>query len=94
MAVVVESTYCDVDVSFVLSQSSPSPSTGASGPPSHKSWLRSGAWSPSRALVEIDRVHLAVSSEASAAPEESESTSAAQAVRCVSLRVDGELDLD
>eukprot|EP00928_Gymnodinium_smaydae_P064087 TRINITY_DN47502_c0_g1_i1.p2 TRINITY_DN47502_c0_g1~~TRINITY_DN47502_c0_g1_i1.p2 ORF type:complete len:522 (+),score=161.97 TRINITY_DN47502_c0_g1_i1:46-1611(+) len=101
-AEVLSCSYCDVDVARVLRASTSASASSA---------YRNGAWSPDRALVEIESVKLALSGGSSGgspagAPREASSAAAAAgreeeaaedddgAVRCVSIRLEGELDLD
>eukprot|EP00930_Biecheleria_cincta_P018305 TRINITY_DN14301_c0_g1_i3.p1 TRINITY_DN14301_c0_g1~~TRINITY_DN14301_c0_g1_i3.p1 ORF type:complete len:563 (+),score=100.94 TRINITY_DN14301_c0_g1_i3:88-1689(+) len=102
-AEILESTFCNIDLSLVLGGAFPSagatvsssrwPTSGAD-----RRWLRRGAWSPSRALLEIESVHLAVPpgdrEDDDKVPSFESTFAAADAIRCVSVRIDGELDLD
>jgi len=79
---VLECSYCDVDAARVL---------GGAG------FQRTpGAWSPDRALLDIERVHLHVGEQPppGSAVDSKASEAVLPGVRCVSVRVDGELDLD
>jgi len=92
---ILRGTYCNIDVDVILD-----------GPPNKR--LASiqqcpGAWTPSRALLEIETVHLIVSENSTSKREtssiessgiEGSSTSNDPPVRCISVRVEGDLDLD
>lgn len=99
---VVTCTYCDVDVLRILG------TTAQATPiPAGKRRQPVGAWSPDRALIEIENVKRSVASNQSigefseekregpqCSPCRGGAESEAESIRCLSVRIDGELDLD
>lgn len=81
---VMPCTYCDVEVSQVLRRHSGFHFARPGWPV--------GAWSPDRALLEIENISVYIGGRNTSQPATSMATG--DAVRCISLRVDGELDLD
>lgn len=93
-AEVLQCSYCDIDLSRVL---------GGAGSCGASFTSLAGAWSPDRALIDIERVHLEVGADDAACrsvPTESaakpgcQEGDAEEEVRCVSIRINGDLDLD
>lgn len=87
-AEIINCSFCDVDLSRIL---------GGAG---FREPL--GAWSPDRALLDIERLHLEIGSDAAAAradtaehtPGVKQPAQNDEAVRCISVRIHGNLDLD
>eukprot|EP00927_Polykrikos_kofoidii_P055677 TRINITY_DN49898_c0_g1_i1.p1 TRINITY_DN49898_c0_g1~~TRINITY_DN49898_c0_g1_i1.p1 ORF type:complete len:554 (-),score=75.47 TRINITY_DN49898_c0_g1_i1:120-1760(-) len=88
---VLQCTYCDIDVQRILCDHF----SATSLPTRPRQFLPRGAWSPDRALVEIDNVKLVVGGNGSSPVQvfAAQSNDDDDAVRCVSIRVDGELNL-
>jgi len=93
---VLPCTYCDVDVSYILSSSS----TGGQTLEQRGRRQPVGAWSPDRVLFEIESIKLSISGggptgDTTQLPTYAPAASPEHdAVRCISVRIDGELDLD
>merc|ERR1712113_269273 len=91
-AEILQCTYCNIEPSRVLEGSGFNRSMGA--------------WSPDRALLDIERVHVEVgvgTGESTGVKQESSADDVSgtaggnndsDEVRCVSVRIDGDLDLD
>lgn len=78
-AEVLECIYCNIDVARILGGS------GFQHTP--------GAWSADRALLDIERIHITIGDSMGKGIQEP-TPGTESAVRCISVRVEGELDLD